>query len=158
KLIARVGRLVPRRLLLTGTPMPNGYQDLYMQWAYLDPDVWTEDGRLLAHGPWLQKYAVMGGFQGHQIVGWQHHARLQELIAIKSSAVKKEECLDLPPTTTVVNRFLLSPAEQRAYDAMVRDLLVILDDETVTAANKVVATLRLRQITSGFLPLEDGSV
>lgn len=158
KLIARVGRLVPRRLLLTGTPMPLGPQDLYMQWAYLDPEVWTENGRFLSHGAWLQKYAVMGGFQGKQIVGWKDLDTLNTLVANKSSTVSKSECLDLPPTTTTIVRYDLSDVERAHYEDMKRYLLTVVEDDTVTAANKVVAMLRLRQIASGFLPLEDGSV
>lgn len=158
RLMARVGRLVPRRLLLTGTPMPNGYGDLYTQWAFLDPEAWVKDGKFMAYGSWQQEFCVMGGFQGKQVVAYKNVDALKEKITKHSSSVKKEDCLDLPPTTTVVHRFALDAKEQRVYDAMLKDLLVVINDETITAANKIVSILRLRQITSGFLPLEDGSV
>lgn len=160
RLMARIARHVPRRLLLTGTAMPNGYQDLYTQWAFLDPHIWTNlaTGKMMSRGQWEDLYAIKGGFQGRQIVGWKNTEQLHRVIAQRSSTVNTRDCIDLPPSRTSVVRFALSPTEQKHYDEMKRDLLTVVEDETIDAANKIVSILRLRQITSGFLPVDDSVV
>lgn len=156
KALGRIGQLVPRRLLLTGTPTPHGPEDVYGQWRFLHPEAFAPPGgKIVSYTRWLQEYAVFGGFQGRQIVGWRDQDDLQERIARKSSVVLTEDCHDLPPLIVQKHVFTLSSAEQKAYDEMRRDLLTVIEDETISVQSKLVSIMRLRQITSGFLPSED---
>jgi SNF2 family DNA or RNA helicase len=157
KLLGKIGQLCPRRLILTGTPTPHSPGDVFAQWRFLDPSAFAgPDGKMVSWSRWLQGYAIMGGFQGRQIVGWRDIEDMEERMARKSSVVYTRDCHDLPELRVQKHVFELSPAERRAYDEMRRDLLTVVEDDTITATNKLVSVLRLRQVTSGFLPNEDG--
>jgi hypothetical protein len=159
KLLGKIGQLCPRRLILTGTPTPHSPGDVYGQWRFLDPSAFAgPDGKMVSWSRWLNGYAIMGGFQGRQIVGWRDIDDMEERMARKSSVVYTRDCHDLPELRVQKHVFELSAAEQRAYDEMRRDLLTVVEDDTITATNKLVSVLRLRQVTSGFLPNEDGVV
>lgn len=157
KVFALLSPLCSRRIGLTGTPTPHSPADVYGMWRWLDPSAFAgPDGRMVSYTRWLQGYAQFGGFQGRQIVGWFDQEDLEERISRKSSVVKTVDCHDLPPLVVQRHSFSLSPVEQRCYDDMRRDLLAVIEDDTISAANKVVSILRLRQICAGWLPNEDG--
>lgn len=156
KALGKIGKLIPRRLLLTGTPTPHGPEDVYGQWRFLHPEVFSPPGgAMVSYSRWLSEYAIFGGFQGRQIVGWRDMDDMQERISRKSSVVLTEDCHDLEPLTVQRIRFPLSPAEASSYLEMRRDLLTVVEDETISVQSKLVSILRLRQITSGFLPSEE---
>ena len=157
KVFGMLSPLCPRRLVLTGTPTPHGPEDIYGIWRFLDPSAFAgPTGNMVSYIRFLDGYAIMGGFQGRQIVGWRDQDDLKERISRRSSVVKTADCHDLPPLIIQKHSFALSPAEQKCYDEMRRDMLTIVEDETIAASNKLVSILRLRQVTSGFLPLEMG--
>lgn len=161
RLMGRISPHVPRRIAMTGTPMPNGPGDVWGLWRWLDPEAFWN--------PRLNKYASKGHFDGvygkatnqyGAVVAWDDEKLpdMHERIAKRSSAMKKDECLDLPPATVVPILFDLSVKEQKHYNEMKTQMLTVVDDETITVAQKITAILRLRQVTSGFLPFEDGSI
>jgi len=156
KLVSKIARNIPRRVLLTGTPMPLGYLDLYGQWNILRHDAFGEsmlDGRgNLSWNKFSQRYAKWGGFENRQVVGYDHIEELQDIIGQNSAVARKSECLDLPPVTDAVLPFHLNNTEQRAYDAMLYELCVWLsDNQVVPASNKLSQLVRLRQLCSGFI-------
>ncbi len=148
-------RLAPnadRVLLLTGTPMPHSPLDLFAQFRTLDPGIFGT-----TFGAFRARYAVMGGFEGHQVMGYQNERLLAEKFGSASFVVKKEEAgLDLPPVVHVERKFVLSPASRRAYYTLEQDFILGVGDGTVTPANALVKLLRLQQITSGFVRDDDG--
>lgn len=157
KAIARLTRLAPRRLLLTGTVMPHSPLDVYAQWRFLDPEVF---GTRLADGttkPWAfhrfrNEYAVMGGYLGKEVKGFRNLDDLQDRMALNSVVVRKSDALDLPPTSDARISVSLSPRERTAYAQMKEDLVARVEDGALTSAPNVLAQLmRLRQITSGIL-------
>lgn len=164
RLMARVGALAPRRIGLTGTVMPHSPMDVFAQWRFLEP---TAFGRLRAggerdratFGEFQRQYGVMGGFMGREIVSFQNLDRMQEIMARNSIVVKKSDALDLPETTDTVIPLTMTAREQGLYDEMKRDLAAMLDSgEEVMAQNRLTQLLRLRQITAGHLPDENGEV
>jgi SNF2 family DNA or RNA helicase len=143
-----------RRLILTGTVMPHSPMDVYAQWRFVAPEAFGTDGRPWNATRWRNEYAITGGWQGKEIVGWRNLDDMEQRMAANAIVVKKDEALDLPPTTDTTIHIHLSPRERKAYATMKRDLAAIVDDKVSIAQNVLVKMLRLRQITSGHLPVD----
>lgn len=150
-----MGRLVPhvkRRILLTGTPMPHSPLDVWSQWRVLDPTVFSTNGKSWSFGQFQQHYAIMGGYMGKEIKGFQYLDDLERRMGGSSMVKLKADCLDLPPTTDIMRPFSLSPAEDRAYRKLLSDLLIQLDNgEFMSTPSRITQMLRLRQIVSGYV-------
>lgn len=159
RLMARVARRVPRRMILTGTVMPHSPMDVFAQWRFLEPTAFGEmypngSGRRDATwGSFMERYAVLGGWMGREITGYRNLDDMQTVMARNAVVVRKEEALDLPPTQDVVVPVHLDAAERKAYVEM-RDLLrtELATGAAATVTNRLTRMMRLRQITSGYLP------
>ena len=82
------------KLILSGTPVQNDAIDLYSQYRFLDPSVFGTN-----YYQFRNRYAIMGGFERRQIIGYRD---MDELIRKEHSIayrVTKEEALDLPEQT-----------------------------------------------------------
>lgn len=164
KALARLTPLCKRRMLLTGTVMPHSPLDVFGQWRFLQPNAFgtrMADGtsRPATLGSFRNRYAVMGGWMGKEITGFKNLDEMQEIMARNATVAKKSEVLDLPKVTSVDVHVDLSPAERRAYSAMVKDLAVqIGDGDWSSVPNPLAQRMRLRQITSGHLPDDLGRV
>lgn len=154
RLMARIGRRVPRRIILTGTVMAHSPMDVFGQWRFLEPTAFSTPlangtRHPLSHGSFQARYARLGGWMGKQVVGFQRLDEMQAIMAKNASVVRKADALDLPPTTDVIVPVHLSTSEARAYESMKKTLVAQLGSTTVIAPNKLTQMLRLRQITSG---------
>lgn len=158
RLMYRISPRVKRRLGLTGTVMPKSPIDVYGQWKYLEPEAFgtiDKNGRRKAANKqeFEDRYVQFGGFMGKEIVGFKNLDELQNIMAKNSIVVRKEDALDLPPTTDAVVKFNLNHAEQKAYTEIRKKLATeFTDGETAHVDNPLTRSLRLRQITSGHLP------
>lgn len=166
RLAARIGRIVPHRLILTGTPMPLGPLDLYGQWRFLEP---TAFGPLTPGGGgqrreatlayFTNRFAVLGGYGGHEVLGYRNLDELERIMDQNSISVRKEDALDLPPITEAEVPVVLSPAERSAYDSMKKALAADLaGGGQALAPNRLSQLMRLRQIASGFVTAEGGGI
>lgn len=159
RLLARVAKHVPRRVILTGTVMPHSPLDVFGQWRFLNPYAFGTRGREATYGGFKERFAVLGGWMGKEVVGFQRLDEMQEIMAENSVVARKEDVLDLPPTQEVTIPVHLSPAEKKAYSELKNDLSTMLaDGSLVSTPNRLVQMMRLRQITSGHLPDDDTGV
>lgn len=169
--LSRLTRFVPRRIILTGTVMPHSPLDVYGQWRFLDPYAF---GRLGPRGERMkataaqfrERYAVLGGFNNKQPIGFKNLDHLTDTMALRSTVAKKSDVLDLPPVTETVVPVDLSPSEKKLY----AEVKKALSDEIrakgegdasvngLTIKDHLSQIMRLRQITSGHLPNDDGEV
>lgn len=147
---SKVARRSRRRLALTGTPMAQTPLDVFGQYRALDPSVfgvsWTS---------FRNRYAVMGGYGGHEVVAYQRQDELHEKfysIAFRVTA----DVLDLPPEQDVTRSCTLGRRAEKVYRALERDAFAEYDTGEVTAANVLVKLLRLQQLTGGALKMDDG--
>ena len=158
RLLARVAHHVPRRVILTGTVMPHSPLDVFGQWRFLDPYAFGPNATTPAtYTAFRDRYAVMGGFMGRQVLSFRHLDEMQDVMARNAVVARKDDALDLPPTTDVIVPVTLSRAEQRAYDEMKQSLAAQLSSGAVTVKNRLTQMMRLRQITSGHLPDDTGT-
>lgn len=164
RLLARVTKTAPRRIGLTGTVMPHGPLDVFGQWRFLDPYAFgetTADGsrKQATFGSFKERFAVLGGWMGKEVIGYRNLDDLQDIMAEIAVVARKEEALDLPRATDVELTVDLGPTEKRAYAQMKSDLETdFADGSLATVGSMLTQALRLRQITSGHLPADDGTV
>ncbi len=151
--VTRIGKTAVYRLALSGTPVTNGPLDVFAQWRYLDRSIFGD-----SYYAFRARYAIMGGFEGKQVVGFK---ALDELIAKAhriAYRVTKAEALDLPETTDVIVPVVLGAPARKAYDALKRDSVAAFDDGETSVTNVLTRLLRLQQIASGAVPMDDGTL
>lgn len=89
--------------------------------------------------------------QDHYIGPYKHADELKQLLEPVAVFAKLTDCVDMPPVHYITKEVPLSDAQKACYNDMKHDLLAVYDDSVATAKNKLVVTLRLQQIASGFI-------
>lgn len=163
RVMARCTDFVRRRVLLTGTVMPHSPLDVFAQWRFLDPYAFGNrmpDGsvRKATFGNFKARYARLGGWMGKEVIGYQNLDELQEIMSRNAVVARKEDSLDLPPTTTVTVPVHLTAAEKKAYESLANNLYADLPTGRVVVDNWLTRAMRLRQLTSGHMPDDQGNI
>lgn len=146
KFCDKLGRVVPYRLGLTGTPIPHGPLDVYGQYRFLDPGIFGT-----SFSRFRTEYALMGGFHDHQVLQYRNLDDLAAKMYSIGFRVMSKDVFDLPPFQDVTREFTLDPHDRAMYQEMDDDFCVMANGVMVTADNALVKMLRLQELTSGFL-------
>lgn len=150
RLACYFGAMAKTRLILTGTPMPQGPQDIYGQYLFLNPDVFGRSFVAFRNG-WMR----MGGYEGKQIMGLKPDlkARFNQRIYRLGDRRTKEECLDLPPKVYETMHYDLSPKQREVYDQLARDWVTEMATckTPIAVSNGMTRSLRLAQCCTGFM-------
>lgn len=132
---------------LTGSPAANGLMDLFGQCYMLDM------GRSL--GQYITHYRMTYFDQGYDGYSWnlKEGAELQIYKRIKPLALRMgEELLKDMPKLVTNNIWVDLPDKARdVYDEFEKELIIQLDDKTITAATAATASMKCRQIVSGAI-------
>ena len=89
--------------------------------------------------------------QDHYMGPYKHAEELKKLLEPNAVFAKLTDCVSMPAVNYIVKDVPLSDAQQAAYNSMKKDLLAEYDSHVSTAKNKLVASMRLQQIASGFI-------
>ena len=152
RFLGRLGRVARHKLGLSGTPMPHSPLDVYGYFRFIDPSVFG-----WSFNKFRQHYAVMGGFQNHQVVAYTNLDELNRKFYSVTFACGKD-VLDLPPEVHVTYTCQLGTEARKVYRSLERDLMAEVQNGEVTAANALVKLLRLQQITGGYVRTDSGEV
>lgn len=158
KFLLKAGKLAKFRRIMTGTPVTSGIENLYSQFAFLDP-------RILGHTSFTafrSEYCIMGGFEGRQITGYKNTDKLIKIIDGHSHRVLEKDCLDLPERIYKRRHFEMSAGQRKLYDAYrkqaLEEIIAILGEEEGmkrAAEISITRALRLHQIACGLTPSEN---
>lgn len=156
-MIVSMRRLFRWRFILTGTPVTKAKRvhDIYMQWSWMDqlPSWGQTVAEFKQHtGRWIDS----NGFP--QWVGPRQRGMrdVSRLLAKDAVIVRREDCFDLPPREDRVISVKLSAVTARHYDEMAEEMVTQLESGAVAEASiPLVVTLRLLQITSGFVGIQE---
>ena len=151
KALHRLGARVKYRYILTGTPITQNAVDVYSQFKFLEPSIFSP-----SFYAFKNKYAIMGGFQNHQITGYRNLEDLHEKIFSVALRFTKKECLDLPDKIYEVKQFDLTPEEQKLYEMIKENILTEIADKKITAQLAITKLTKLMQIASGFVIDDEG--
>jgi SNF2 family DNA or RNA helicase len=163
KLVVASGQLASYRRILTGTPVANKPFDVYQQMRFIDRDFWKPHGLTSFEsfktffGVWIQ-CRTKEDKPFPKCVTYRNLDRLKEILAGSASRITKEEALpDLPPKVYTKIHHDLTREQRRAYDALVDDYRVEIENGAeVTVRHKLTLLLRLQQVVCGYVPTDDG--
>lgn len=101
--MAKLGRKCYKRICLTGTPLAHSMLDAYAQYRFLDPTIFGS-----SFTRYRNEYAVLGGFEGRQVVGFRNLDEFNRKFFSIATIVKKDDVLDLPEYTHDTREVTLS--------------------------------------------------
>lgn len=144
----KLGHRAGRKLALTGTMLAHGPLDAYAQCRFLDEGLF---GTSFAR--FRNRYAVMGGYGGYEVQGYQRMDEFTEKLSRILFQCKAEDVLDLPGERDETRTCVLDKASKQTYNELWGDYYAEVGDGTVTATNALTRLLRIQQVTSGHLPV-----
>lgn len=147
----KLGRECKYRIAMTGTPVANGPMDVFMQFEFLDPNI-------IGIGDFYSfrnRYAIMGGYESKQIVGYQNLAELIELISPFIYQVRKSEVLtELPPKIFETRTVEMTDEQKRLYKDIAKRDKTVSGDRGITVKTVLERMLRLQEIAGGIITYE----
>ena len=146
KFFGMLAKSVKYRLGLSGTPLPHSPLDAFAQYRFLDPGIFGT-----SFTKFRSDYAVMGGFQNHQVLQYRNHDMLHNKMFLIAHRVMSKDVFDLPEFQSEMRVCELSSDERKIYQQMDQEFYAEVANDIVTADNALVKLLRLQEITSGFL-------
>src|SRR5690606_21433780 len=154
KAMGRLGQVASYRLLLTGTPVTQNPLDIWSQYRFLDPTIFPR-----SFYAFRNRYAIMGGYGGYEVVGYQRLDELVEKAHRIAFRITRDECLDLPPEVYTNIPVSLGRKAGTVYREIEEAAIARLSsDATVSAANGLTELLRLQQVAGGFVTTDEGAI
>lgn len=150
----RIRRLVE----LTGTPAPNGLEDLWAQIYLLD------GGQRL--GKTISSYREAFFTEDRAHPGQQYRTyspqagadqRIRAAISDICVSMKAEDYLELPDYIEDIVPVALDAKARKAYEKLERDMLLEVDEQTITAGTAAVLNGKLLQLCSGAVYDAEGN-
>jgi SNF2 family DNA or RNA helicase len=143
--------------------MPHSPLDIYAQYRSLAPEIFGTNYTIFKN-----RYAIIGGYENKQVVGFQNLEELQQKFYSIAYHVKTTDVLDLPETQDIMLECELNPKTLAIYKELEKEFVVEVQTGTdqfgnpissiLSVQNALDKLLRLSQITAGILPLNDGIV
>ena len=153
--MSRIARLV----LLTGTPAPNGLEDLWAQIYLLDAG--ERLGRTISsyrEAFFTQDYARPGQMYRTYTPQQDAESWIQAAISDICVSMKSEDYLELPDYIESTVPVALDAKAKRAYDKLEKEMLLEVDTQLVTAQSAAVLNGKLLQLCSGAVYDSTGEV
>jgi SNF2 family DNA or RNA helicase len=137
-----------RSFMLTGTPMLNHVNELWSILHRIDPVAYPK------YWPFVNRYAVFGGWKDKQIVGVKNEKELTERLQGVMLRRLKKDVLDLPDVQIIERRVDLHAEQRKLYDEVVNEMRLPRFDEAEPddIENALTKFLRLKQICGTTLP------
>lgn len=155
----------PYRRIMTGTPITQGPFDMFSQLRFLDADVWKRMGCAsfsafkAMFGDWMEHVRNDNGQRFQTLIGYRNLSILSKVVDEMGDRLLKDDVLDLPPKLYDKRTFTMAKEQRELYDELKREFILWLESgDMVSAPLAITRMLRLAQITSGYLPTDDGNM
>ena len=159
KMLAQVVPYFKKRLFMSGTPMANSPMDIW------HPATMTDGGKRLgvSFHRFRERFCTgVLSYSGTPHMEWTPRpTAATDIMALLSDIVvrhKLKDCIDLPDRTRRQVPVKLSTNHQRHYDKFARNAMLHLHNKQAKAVNAGVLQHKLRQLASGAVYGEVGTI
>lgn len=154
--LAKLGKVVPHRYLVTGTPLAENPVDIFAQYKFLDPTIFGTN-----LGNFRDEYEVIDPIMtariGHRILDKKNPYKNLDKLREKmfSCAFYIESSVELPEQTDIEHKFTMPSKTEKLYHQVVKEKVAEMNGLWLNSNNVLTTVLRLQQITSGYAAVED---
>lgn len=154
--LAKLGKVVSHRYLVTGTPLAENPVDVFAQYKFLDSSIFGTN-----FGNFREEYEnidpVLTARIGHRILDknepYKNLDRLREKMF--SCAFYIESSVKLPEQTDIEYKFSMPEKTEKLYHQFIQEKASELNGMWLETNNALTTVLRLQQMTSGYAKVEN---
>lgn len=140
----------PFRILMTGTPNPNGCCDLWHQALLLDYG--ERLGKIFSQYRSQVCHPIQVG-PTHQMVKWVDKEGAEDAVAERMRDItiryKFDDCIDIPENTTHTLEVALPPKLMTQYKQLEREAILFMEQGEINAVHAGAKATKLLQLCSG---------
>lgn len=147
------------RAILTGTPMTKAHRafDIYMQWNFLQPERFADLPTVAEFRDRYGRWTIKNNYP--QFLGPKNLGELHRRMNKDAFTIRRDQCYDLPPREDIVQFVKMTDKTRSIYEKMAEEMIAEIEEGRFAEASiNLVKTLRLGQITSGFVTDVDGEI
>lgn len=151
RMVRSIGELSTWRLLLSGTPLGQGREDVWAQFDFIEPGLLEFE-----YEDFEDEYLKLGGYKKREVVGYKNTAKFDEIFHSRSFRITLREAQieagRLP--YRVLRRkveFDLKPETREIYTELEKELRVVVRKRKVSTPLLMTLVQKLQQIAGGFL-------
>jgi SNF2 family DNA or RNA helicase len=148
--LCKARKRIQRVVLLSGTPAPNGAEDLWGPGYILDQGERLGASKNAFHARWFVRHPAGFGWKPRPQAGDEIMAALSDVMV----GLRKEDYLDIPDAQHNLIRVKMTPKHLAQYRAFEEKLYS--EEYDVEAVNSGVLTGKLLQFANGSMYREDG--
>lgn len=158
KLIKQLAKIIPARIILTGTPMPQGLQDIWSQVGILD--FGERLGKTLT--AFRDRFLTPEKIDPRSRVVWKWKARPGAEAEVVNQtkdiilSIDRDSNLRMPELTVTDHNIAWNGNDYLSYKQFINDMVIDIQNETITAVSAGALVNKMLQYTSGSLYAEDG--
>lgn len=122
KAVRLVANKADYRINMTGTPMIQGPQDLYMQYSILGLDTFEN-----TYGNFEEKYLEKGGFNGKVITGYKRGRLIKRKLKETMFRVRLSDVVNLPNLSIRDHLVEINPKARKYYKDLEKEMITTID-------------------------------
>lgn len=154
--ITNIGSVSDYRVILTGTPITKAPLDLFSQYRFLDPDI-------IGYADFYSfksRYAVMGGYENREIVGYEHIDELLGDVAPYTFQVGADEVAELLPKEYRILEVELPGKIRTLYNKLDdnKNQIVIHNEKQLVISNALDRMMRKIRLVNGVMSYGESGI
>lgn len=154
----KLAKVIPHRLVLTGTPMESGYEDLYSQFKVINPNHWPLWGEFENRFLIQESVNIPGRPMFKKIIGYKNDHEIEAALLDYTYRITRNQ-IEKPRALRIKKYYVkLTPESQAHYRGIEKKLITKIKGGEVTTPNILTQALRLHQLCGGFLKDDEGNV
>ena len=154
--LTRLGKLVSHRYLVTGTPLAENPIDIYAQYRFLDPSIFGTNFTAFRNEYENVDVDLSTKLGFRMLDKYQPYKNLDKLREKMYSCAFYIESSVVLPEQNDRNWYFEMPAKsEKLYHEVLKEKVAELNGKYMDSSNALTLVLRLQQMTSGYLKVED---
>lgn len=147
----RLGKAARYRRILTGTPTPKNYIDLYSQFKFLAPEIFGTN-----KAKFVERYADLD--EWGRVKFYRHLPELREKMLKVTSVFDRRVAWKDEPPQIIRRTFKLPPQARALYDDLAKKTVAEFEGIEIDGTHKLARTTKFLQLVAGFVHDEEGNV